>query len=116
MSYTICSQVGADVAFRYRCGDIVLFESSALYHSVGAWKPSVGVREGITPGRIGHVFFFPKKSLQNLEDSVRVRLEAEAEAQAAEAYAQAEADAQAAADAQAVADVQAEVEVYVASR
>jgi hypothetical protein len=44
--------------------------SSLLGHWVAPWRPKVQTvemqEEGITPGRIGTVFFFPKDSLQNL--------------------------------------------------
>ncbi|GLB36943.1 hypothetical protein LshimejAT787_0312300 [Lyophyllum shimeji] len=53
----------------YRPGDVVISLSGLLYHAVGAWKPDLDAPQHgkITPGRISHVFFFPKKSLDVLE-------------------------------------------------
>ncbi|EIM79692.1 uncharacterized protein STEHIDRAFT_126381 [Stereum hirsutum FP-91666 SS1] len=51
---------------RYAPGDIVIALSGILYHSVAEWRPvpvpDSWVRRNLTPGRISHVFFFPKKS------------------------------------------------------
>ncbi|KAJ7757874.1 hypothetical protein B0H14DRAFT_2976374 [Mycena olivaceomarginata] len=52
----------------YRQGDILIFMSGLLYHSVGKWSPGKGISpEGITPGRISHVFFSPQNSITQLE-------------------------------------------------
>ncbi|GLB45874.1 hypothetical protein LshimejAT787_3500020 [Lyophyllum shimeji] len=53
----------------YRPGDVVISLSGLLYHAVGPWKPDLDAPQHgkITPGRISHVFFFPKKSLDVLE-------------------------------------------------
>jgi len=42
--------------------------AGTLFHSVTAWKP-MPMEEGspFTPGCIGHVFFFPKKSYRTLK-------------------------------------------------
>jgi len=52
---------------RYKPGDVVIFLAGDLYHGVGEWKPS-GKPTGhnITPGRIGHVFFTPARTLEKL--------------------------------------------------
>jgi hypothetical protein len=53
---------------RYKPGDIHIFLAGSIYHAVAPWKPASGVGlDGITPGRIGHVFFSPKASLERLE-------------------------------------------------
>ena len=42
--------------------------SGLLYHRVGKWTPKGGITpEGITPGRISHVFFSPQNSIAQLE-------------------------------------------------
>lgn len=52
---------------RYKPGDVIIFRAGLLYHSVGRWYPMDGVGpENVTPGRIGHVFFSPEKSLDTL--------------------------------------------------
>ncbi|KAJ7930338.1 hypothetical protein B0H13DRAFT_1547700, partial [Mycena leptocephala] len=52
----------------YRQGDILIFMSGLLYHCVGKWSPGKGISpEGITPGRISHVFFSPQNSITQLE-------------------------------------------------
>ena len=39
-----------------------------LYHGLDEWAAAGNVsRDGITPGRIGHVFFSPKAALKALE-------------------------------------------------
>ncbi|KAG1836508.1 P-loop containing nucleoside triphosphate hydrolase protein [Suillus subalutaceus] len=53
----------------YRSGDVLIFSAGDLYHAVGPWKAEGGVTaRGITPGRIGNVFFSPAHSLQALKD------------------------------------------------
>ncbi|KAJ7815114.1 hypothetical protein B0H14DRAFT_2603730 [Mycena olivaceomarginata] len=52
----------------YRQGDILIFMSGLLYHCVGKWSPGGEVSpEGITPGRISHVFFSPQNSIAQLD-------------------------------------------------
>ncbi|KAJ7864114.1 hypothetical protein B0H14DRAFT_2574554 [Mycena olivaceomarginata] len=52
----------------YQPGDILIFMSGLLYHCVGKWSPAVGISpEGITPGRISHVFFSPQNSIAQLD-------------------------------------------------
>ncbi|KAJ7812879.1 hypothetical protein B0H14DRAFT_2855792 [Mycena olivaceomarginata] len=52
----------------YRQGDILIFMSGLLYHCVGKWSPGKGTSpEGITPGRISHIFFSPQNSITQLE-------------------------------------------------
>jgi hypothetical protein len=42
--------------------------AGAIYHAVSEWKPLGGIDQcGITPGRIGHVFFSPASALKVLE-------------------------------------------------
>jgi hypothetical protein len=54
---------------RYRPGEVIIMMSGALYHAIGQWAPGRGVSdEGITPGRIGNVFFFPHASYEFLKD------------------------------------------------
>ncbi|KIY62270.1 hypothetical protein CYLTODRAFT_361730, partial [Cylindrobasidium torrendii FP15055 ss-10] len=53
---------------RYGTGDVIIFMAGALYHKVARWVP-VGNREnGMAPGRVGHVFFFPRDSFRILQD------------------------------------------------
>ncbi|KAI0074579.1 hypothetical protein K474DRAFT_1601306 [Panus rudis PR-1116 ss-1] len=54
----------------YRPRDILIFFSGHLFHAVGEWKPTVAPRseDGQTPGRVGHVFFFPRFSMETLHD------------------------------------------------
>jgi hypothetical protein len=50
-------------------GHVVIFMAGDIYHYISEWKPIPGVSEyGITPGRIGHVFFSPKSALDVLHD------------------------------------------------
>ncbi|KAJ7906109.1 hypothetical protein B0H13DRAFT_1619670 [Mycena leptocephala] len=52
----------------YRQGDILIFMSGLLYHCVGKWSPGRGISsDGITPGRISHVFFSPQNSIAQLD-------------------------------------------------
>ncbi|KAG2063333.1 hypothetical protein BDR04DRAFT_948841, partial [Suillus decipiens] len=52
------------IKLQYRPGDVLIFLSGDLYHAVGDWKPISGVSTGgITPGRVGNVFFSPADSL-----------------------------------------------------
>jgi hypothetical protein len=50
---------------------MVFFFSSALYHKVDQFLPTIQTvkmkKEQVTPGRVGTVFFFPKDSLQILK-------------------------------------------------
>ncbi|TFK65352.1 hypothetical protein BDN72DRAFT_773420 [Pluteus cervinus] len=50
----------------YNPGDVILSYAGRLSHKVTTWKPTAYYPAGITPGRIGTVFFFPKHSLQKL--------------------------------------------------
>lgn len=53
----------------YRPGEVIIMMSGALYHAIGQWAPGQGISdEGITPGRIGNVFFFPHASYEFLKD------------------------------------------------
>ncbi|KAG1838800.1 hypothetical protein DFJ58DRAFT_668149 [Suillus subalutaceus] len=53
----------------YRPGDVLIFRAGDLYHAVGPWKAEGGVTSrGITPGRIGNVFFSPAHSLRALKN------------------------------------------------
>ncbi|KAG1772232.1 hypothetical protein EV702DRAFT_1048697 [Suillus placidus] len=52
----------------YRPGDVLIFRAGDLYHAVGPWKAEGGVTaRGITPGRVGNVFFSPAHSLRALK-------------------------------------------------
>ncbi|KAJ3500114.1 hypothetical protein NLJ89_g9936 [Agrocybe chaxingu] len=57
--------------FRYCPGSMCLFFSSLLHHEVEEFSPGIQTPEmmelGLTPGRIGTVFFFPKLSLHHLK-------------------------------------------------
>jgi hypothetical protein len=56
------------IMLRYRPGDVLIFLSGDLYHAVGDWKAISGVStRGITPGRVGNVFFTPADSLHALK-------------------------------------------------
>ncbi|KAK7015246.1 hypothetical protein R3P38DRAFT_2518770, partial [Favolaschia claudopus] len=58
-----------DVKLSYRQGDIIIFMSGLLYHTVGTWKSGSHISSnGITPGRVSHVFFFPQASFNELKD------------------------------------------------
>jgi hypothetical protein len=53
---------------RYKPGDVVIFLAGDLYHAVEFWEPSGPVNDdGVTPGRVGFVFFSPEKSLKALK-------------------------------------------------
>ncbi|KAG1785180.1 uncharacterized protein HD556DRAFT_1192503, partial [Suillus plorans] len=53
----------------YRPGEVIILMAGALYHSIGDWTPQPGVSgDGITPGRIGNVWFFPRSSFELLKD------------------------------------------------
>jgi len=42
--------------------------AGALYHSVTKWEPTPMKNDNfLTPGRIGHVYFFPQKSYDTLK-------------------------------------------------
>ncbi|KAJ7814338.1 hypothetical protein B0H14DRAFT_3747792, partial [Mycena olivaceomarginata] len=57
-----------DIGMKLSAGDILIFMSGLLYHCVGKWSPAVGISpEGITPGRISHVFFSPQNSIAQLD-------------------------------------------------
>ena len=56
---------------RYAPGDVLISFSGALPHRVSEWKVPKNSRfldDGLTPGRISTVMFFPKTSLTLLED------------------------------------------------
>lgn len=57
---------------RYAPGDFCIFFSSTIYHQVAPFEPLPQTRQnaadGVTPGRIGTVLFFPQASLQLLKD------------------------------------------------
>ncbi|KAG1769692.1 hypothetical protein EV702DRAFT_954947, partial [Suillus placidus] len=55
--------------FSYRPGEVIILMAGALYHAIGKWAPLEGTfPHGITPGRVGNVFFFPHKSYEVLKD------------------------------------------------
>ncbi|KDR65806.1 hypothetical protein GALMADRAFT_148389 [Galerina marginata CBS 339.88] len=59
------------VKLAYRPGDLLIFLSGQLYHRVGDWEPLLMKKNqahGLTPGRIGNVFFFPKTSYDVLKN------------------------------------------------
>ena len=47
---------------------MILSYAGKLAHKVEYWQPTRGGSDGLTPGRIGTVFFFPKHSLDILKD------------------------------------------------
>jgi hypothetical protein len=53
---------------RYDPGDVIIFMAGAIFHSVTPWT-ATPMKEGspCTPGRIGHVFFFPARSYRGKE-------------------------------------------------
>ncbi|KAG1835848.1 hypothetical protein DFJ58DRAFT_613903, partial [Suillus subalutaceus] len=64
-----CYLPDLNLKLQYRPGDVLIFLSGDLYHAVGEWKATPGVSaRGITPGRIGNVFFTPADSLRALEN------------------------------------------------
>jgi len=43
--------------------------SGALFHALTPWVPTpANVDDDCTPGRVGHVFFFPERSYNALHD------------------------------------------------
>jgi len=55
----------------YRPGDVLIFLSGYLYHTVQRWKPTATPKGSeLSPGRIGNVFFSPKASYEKLQDKV----------------------------------------------
>ncbi|KAJ7860965.1 hypothetical protein B0H14DRAFT_2576314 [Mycena olivaceomarginata] len=49
-------------------GELCTWQTLDSYHCVGKWSPAVGISpEGITPGRISHVFFSPQNSIAQLD-------------------------------------------------
>lgn len=72
LSCRLFSSSCAEDVYRYRPGDIVISFSGWLYHTVGTWTPAPVSKEwaeaGLTPGRVSHVFYFPKKSFDLLLD------------------------------------------------
>ena len=71
LSYVSCffiSFIWLIFLLSYKPGHICLFFTSRIYHSVSKWTPCVKNKgDKLTPGRIGHVFFFPRESLNQLE-------------------------------------------------
>lgn len=63
--YSIIKFISADTK-RYEPGAVCIFHASILYHKVAEFKPTLQTlamkEEGITPGRIGTVMFFPEAS------------------------------------------------------
>ncbi|KAG1787192.1 uncharacterized protein HD556DRAFT_1213036, partial [Suillus plorans] len=57
------------IKLTYRPGEVIILMAGALYHAIGNWSPGEGVsEEGITPGRVGNVWFFPRSSYEVLKD------------------------------------------------
>ncbi|KAF8677824.1 hypothetical protein AX14_004777 [Amanita brunnescens Koide BX004] len=57
--------------FSYKSGDVCLFESSHIWHKVAPFSPTPhdpNRKDGLTPGRISTVFFFPEASYDILKD------------------------------------------------
>jgi hypothetical protein len=55
----------------YPPGDVLIFLAADLYHVIGPWYIPKGAKvsaEGLTPGRVGNVFFSPASSLAFLKD------------------------------------------------
>lgn len=49
-------------------GDILLFRSDLLTHAVSEWTPVGGVNEyGVAPGRVAHIYFNHKSSVEALK-------------------------------------------------
>ena len=47
--------------------------AGALFHSVTSWEPTPKEEGDLcTPGRISHVYFFPKKSYETLKDKPKL--------------------------------------------
>ncbi|KAI1786784.1 hypothetical protein LXA43DRAFT_897322 [Ganoderma leucocontextum] len=60
--------------FRYAPGDVLISFSGAFPHRVSEWSIPKGPQtldEGLTPGRISTVMFFPQTSLRLLKDKPR---------------------------------------------
>jgi hypothetical protein len=46
----------------------MIFLSGQVYHQVAEWKPAPSPpASGLSPGRIGNVFFFPQASYEKLK-------------------------------------------------
>ena len=70
--YWFLSKPETEIPISYSPGTIIIFRSGDLYHGVSPWRPIGGVKEnGVTPGRVAHVFFSPSASLALLEDKPR---------------------------------------------
>jgi hypothetical protein len=56
--------------FSYKKGHVLFFESSDIYHYVSKFSipPYHSGNDNCTPGRIGSVFFSPKKSMEELAE------------------------------------------------
>ncbi|KAG2045640.1 hypothetical protein BDR06DRAFT_1015446 [Suillus hirtellus] len=55
----------------YPPGDVLIFLAADLYHGIGPWNIPQNAKvspEGLTPGRVGNVFFSPASSLAFLKD------------------------------------------------
>ncbi|KAJ8083275.1 hypothetical protein PM082_009147 [Marasmius tenuissimus] len=60
--YMYLPQLG--LVFEYKPGTVIVFRASKIFHTVGHWEAlPMTMEDGITPGRIGTVFFFPESSL-----------------------------------------------------
>ncbi|KAJ7812200.1 hypothetical protein B0H14DRAFT_2857533 [Mycena olivaceomarginata] len=63
-----CNLPDIGMKLSYRQGDILIFMSGLLLPLRREWSPGKGISpEGITPGRISHVFFSPQNSITQLE-------------------------------------------------
>ncbi|KIK41773.1 hypothetical protein CY34DRAFT_107160 [Suillus luteus UH-Slu-Lm8-n1] len=64
-----CYITDLKLKLKYRPGDVIILMGGALYHGIGPWKPLPGITEdGITPGRVSNVWFFPHSSFRVLEN------------------------------------------------
>ena len=71
-SYLI-SNLSLTEMVRYASGDVLISFAGALPHRVSEWRVSNGdntLEEGLTPGRIASVFFFPENSLHLLKNKL----------------------------------------------
>lgn len=60
-----------ELKLQYSPGDVLIFLAADLYHVIGPWHIPQDAKvsaEGLTPGRVGNVFFSPASSLTFLKD------------------------------------------------
>ncbi|KAK1230754.1 hypothetical protein PQX77_006146 [Marasmius sp. AFHP31] len=65
--YMYIPQLG--LIFEYKPGTVIAFRASKIFHTIGKWEAlPMKATDGISPGRIGTVFYFPESSLKEMRD------------------------------------------------